>query len=124
MLVSSSTTPHRTAVSQHFYPVFENQDIAIEEQLELARHFGPLHKHATTAVPAKAGLDEVHGKLSHGEPNDHQLSVLYYIVVYGNGRTPADFSASTRLDLYHSDVTYEVTNVVMFVPSILTASLS
>lgn len=42
--------------------VFENQDINIQEQLELARHFGPLHRHATTGHPE--GLDEVHGTLS------------------------------------------------------------
>ena len=34
-----------------------------DEQLELARHFGPLHKHATTPVPREPGLEEVHGKL-------------------------------------------------------------
>jgi len=76
-------------IAERSVVVFENQDINIEEQLELARHFGPLHRHATTAVPVKAGLDEVH-------------------VVYSNGRTPADFTGTTRLELYHSDVTYEL----------------
>ena len=41
--------------------VFKNQDINIHEQLDLARHWGPLHKHATTPVPKEPGLDEVHG---------------------------------------------------------------
>lgn len=44
--------------------MFENQDISVEEQLELARYFGPLHKHATTGVPTQPGLEEVHGKSS------------------------------------------------------------
>lgn len=43
----------------HFL-VFRDQEINIHEQLELARHFGPLHKHATTPIP-RNGLDEVHG---------------------------------------------------------------
>jgi hypothetical protein len=41
--------------------VFKNQDINIHEQLDLGRHWGPLHKHATTPVPKEPGLDEVHG---------------------------------------------------------------
>ena len=44
--------------------VFRNQDINIHEQLDLARHWGPLHKHATTPIP-KNGLEEVHGQISH-----------------------------------------------------------
>ncbi|EED79845.1 predicted protein [Postia placenta Mad-698-R] len=39
---------------------FRDQEINIHEQLELARHFGPLHKHATTGVPREPGLEEVH----------------------------------------------------------------
>lgn len=41
--------------------VFHDQPISIEEQLELGRHFGPLHKHATTGMPTQPGLEEVHG---------------------------------------------------------------
>ena len=41
--------------------VFRDQEINIQEQLELARHFGPLHKHATTPIPKEPGLEEVHG---------------------------------------------------------------
>jgi hypothetical protein len=43
-------------------PVFRNQPLDIHEQLELARYFGPLHKHATTPVPREPGLQEVHGQ--------------------------------------------------------------
>jgi len=43
------------------FVVFRDQDINIHEQLDLARHFGPLHKHATTPIP-RNGLEEVHGK--------------------------------------------------------------
>ena len=32
------------------------------ERLNLARYWGPLHKHATTPIPKEPGLDEVHGK--------------------------------------------------------------
>lgn len=44
--------------------VFRDQEIDIHQQLDLARHFGPLHKHATTAIP-RNGLEEVHGKNEH-----------------------------------------------------------
>lgn len=43
--------------------VFRDQEINIYQQLDLARHFGPLHKHATTPIP-KNGLEEVHGELT------------------------------------------------------------
>ncbi|KZT35795.1 TauD-domain-containing protein [Sistotremastrum suecicum HHB10207 ss-3] len=68
---------------------FRDQAINIHEQLELGRHFGPLHKHATTPVPKEPGLQEVH-------------------VVYTDGTKRPDSSAYTRSDLWHSDVTYEV----------------
>jgi sulfonate dioxygenase len=64
LLASTQPISHAATTNQHLIPVFENQDITIEEQLALARHFGPLHKHATTGVPAEGNLDEVHGKLS------------------------------------------------------------
>lgn len=40
--------------------VFRDQEIDIYEQLNLASHFGPLHRHATTPIP-RVGLEEVHG---------------------------------------------------------------
>jgi alpha-ketoglutarate-dependent taurine dioxygenase len=42
--------------------VFRDQELSIHEQLDIARHFGPLHKHATTPVPREPGLEEVHGE--------------------------------------------------------------
>lgn len=41
--------------------VFRDQPLDIHEQLNLGRHFGPLHKHATTGEPREGGLDEVLG---------------------------------------------------------------
>ncbi|KAJ5184139.1 hypothetical protein N7492_001755 [Penicillium capsulatum] len=61
----------------------------IESQRALGRHFGTLHKHATTSVPRKKGLEDVH-------------------VVYtgdNSGDNRALFSPSF---LWHSDVTYEI----------------
>ncbi|KAG2739912.1 hypothetical protein P692DRAFT_20642209, partial [Suillus brevipes Sb2] len=40
--------------------VFRDQELSVHEQLDIARHFGPLHKHATTLVPREPGLEEVH----------------------------------------------------------------
>lgn len=44
--------------------VVRDQDISIRELLDLHRHYGPLHKHATTGVPREPGLEEVHGTVS------------------------------------------------------------
>ncbi|EMD33899.1 hypothetical protein CERSUDRAFT_159178 [Gelatoporia subvermispora B] len=68
---------------------FRDQEINIHEQLELGRHFGPLHKHATTPVPREPGLEEVH-------------------VVYTDGKRRPDTSAFSKLELWHSDVSYEL----------------
>jgi len=68
---------------------FRDQDISIRELLDLHRHFGPLHKHATTGVPREPGLEEVH-------------------VVYNDASRRPDPSAFAKIDLWHSDVTYEI----------------
>ncbi|KAJ3778098.1 alpha-ketoglutarate-dependent sulfonate dioxygenase [Lentinula raphanica] len=67
---------------------FRDQEINIHEQLDLARHFGPLHKHATTPIP-KAGIEEVH-------------------VVYNDHSRRPDPASFSKLELWHSDVTYEI----------------
>lgn len=68
---------------------FRNQDISIHEQLDLARHFGPLHKHATTPIPKEPGLEEVH-------------------VVYNDASRRPDASSFSKIELWHSDVSYEL----------------
>ncbi|KAF8905061.1 alpha-ketoglutarate-dependent sulfonate dioxygenase [Gymnopilus junonius] len=67
---------------------FRDQEINIHEQLELARHFGPLHKHATTPIP-RIGLEEVH-------------------VVYNDASRRPDPTAFSKLELWHTDVSYEL----------------
>ena len=54
--------------------VFRNQNINIHEQLELARYWGPLHKHATTPIPKEPGLEEVHGSFVRFHPPSSSLS--------------------------------------------------
>ncbi|TFY74096.1 hypothetical protein EWM64_g9916, partial [Hericium alpestre] len=68
---------------------FRDQELNIHEQLDLARHYGPLHKHATTPVPKQPGLEEVH-------------------VVYNDASRRPDTSAFSKLELWHSDVSYEL----------------
>ncbi|KAI0303659.1 hypothetical protein B0F90DRAFT_1667081 [Multifurca ochricompacta] len=68
---------------------FRNQDINIHEQLDLARYWGPLHKHATTPIPKERGLEEVH-------------------VVYNDSSRRPDTTAFSKLELWHSDVSYEL----------------
>ncbi|KAE9405218.1 TauD-domain-containing protein [Gymnopus androsaceus JB14] len=58
-----------------------------KNNLTLPVIFGPLHKHATTPIP-KVGIEEVH-------------------VVYNDGSRRPDPSSFSKLELWHSDVTYE-----------------
>ncbi|KAG2109089.1 hypothetical protein BD769DRAFT_1630488 [Suillus cothurnatus] len=68
---------------------FRDQELNIHEQLDIARHFGPLHKHATTPIPREPGLEEVH-------------------IVYNDAARRPDSSAFSKIELWHSDVTYEI----------------
>ncbi|KAJ7455314.1 hypothetical protein B0H11DRAFT_2067619 [Mycena galericulata] len=67
---------------------FRDQEIDIHGQLDLARHFGPLHKHATTPIP-RVGLEHVH-------------------VVYNDASRRPDPSTFSKLELWHTDVSYEI----------------
>ncbi|KAJ9292751.1 hypothetical protein DTO271G3_8450 [Paecilomyces variotii] len=64
-------------------------DLDIDAQRELGRYFGSLHKHATTAVPRKKGLEDVH-------------------VVYTGDNSLDQRALFTPSFLWHTDVTYEV----------------
>jgi len=68
---------------------FRDQEINIHEQLELGRYWGPLHKHATTPIPKEPGLEEVH-------------------VVYNDASRRPDPTSFSKLELWHSDVSYEL----------------
>ncbi|KAL8807959.1 MAG: hypothetical protein Q9182_000425 [Xanthomendoza sp. 2 TL-2023] len=69
---------------------FRNQtDLDIDAQRQLGAYFGKLHKHATTAVPRRAGLEDVHVVFTNGDAKDQR----------------AVFSPTF---LWHSDVTYEI----------------
>ncbi|KAF9466633.1 hypothetical protein BDZ94DRAFT_1280888 [Collybia nuda] len=67
---------------------FRDQGIDIYQQLDLARYFGPLHKHATTPIP-RNGLEEVH-------------------VVFNDSSRRPDPAAFSKIELWHSDVSYEL----------------
>ncbi|PWN43443.1 TauD-domain-containing protein [Ceraceosorus guamensis] len=73
----------------------DQEDWTIEQQLEFGRYYGKLHKHATTGVPARGDLDEVHVVYSH--PDDNKSEKVY----------SGPLSHSTER-LWHSDVTYEL----------------
>ncbi|KAF2129610.1 TauD-domain-containing protein [Dothidotthia symphoricarpi CBS 119687] len=69
---------------------FRNQkNFGIEEQRRLGQYFGELHQHATTAVPRREGLEDVH-------------------VVYTGENSPDLRALFTPTFLWHSDVTYEL----------------
>lgn len=67
---------------------FRNQtDLDVDAQRELGAYFGKLHKHATTAVPRRAGLEDVH-------------------VVYTDDNLKDQRAVFSPTFLWHSDVRY------------------
>ncbi|KAL9000127.1 MAG: hypothetical protein Q9169_001202 [Polycauliona sp. 2 TL-2023] len=64
-------------------------DLDIGAQRQLGAYFGKLHKHATTSIPRRAGLEDVHVVFTDSTAKDQR----------------AVFSPNF---LWHSDVTYEV----------------
>lgn len=65
---------------------FRNQDdLDIDAQRDLVRYFGTLHKHATTSVPQRPGLEDVH-------------------VVYTDEKSKDQRANFTPTFLWHSDV--------------------
>lgn len=69
---------------------FRNQkNLTIDRQRELGAYFGTLHKHATTAVPKRGDLDDVH-------------------VVYTDEKSKDQRAMFAPTFLWHSDVTYEI----------------
>ncbi|KAF2428973.1 TauD-domain-containing protein [Tothia fuscella] len=69
---------------------FRNQtDLDIDAQKELVSYFGKLHRHATTSVPKREGLEDVH-------------------VIYTGENSKEMRAVFTPTFLWHSDVTYEV----------------
>jgi taurine dioxygenase len=69
---------------------FRNQkNFDINAQRQLGSYLGKLHKHATTSVPRKPGLEDVH-------------------VVYTGDNSGDNRALFTPSFLWHSDVTYEI----------------
>jgi len=69
---------------------FRNQkNFDINAQRQLGAYYGSLHKHATTAVPKRGDLDDVH-------------------VVYTDEKSKDQRAMFTPTFLWHSDVTYEL----------------
>jgi taurine dioxygenase len=69
---------------------FRNQrNFSIDAQRKLAAYYGTLHAHATTAVPKRGDLDDVH-------------------VVYTDEKSKDQRAMFTPTFLWHSDVTYEL----------------
>ncbi|KAG4433565.1 hypothetical protein IFR05_010961 [Cadophora sp. M221] len=65
------------------------KNLTIEAQRELGAYFGTLHKHATTSVPKRGDLDDVH-------------------VVYTDEKSKDQRAMFAPSFLWHSDVTYEI----------------
>ena len=63
----------------------DQTDLDIDAQRELGQYFGKLHKHATTSVPSRPGLEDVH-------------------VVYTDEKSKDQRSKFTPTFLWHSDV--------------------
>ena len=63
----------------------DQTDLDIDSQRELGQYFGKLHKHATTSVPRRPGLEDVH-------------------VVYTDEKSKDQRAKFTPTFLWHSDV--------------------
>ncbi|KAF1964470.1 alpha-ketoglutarate-dependent taurine dioxygenase [Bimuria novae-zelandiae CBS 107.79] len=66
----------------------DQKNFGIDEQRALGKYFGELHSHATTAMPRREGLEDVH-------------------VVFTGEDSPDLRAMFTPTFLWHSDVTYE-----------------
>ena len=66
----------------------DQKDFGIDEQRELGQYFGTLHRHATTSVPRRAGLEDVH-------------------VVYTDEKSRDQRAFFTPTFLWHSDVSWD-----------------
>ena len=52
---------------------FRNQtDLDIDAQRELGKYYGTLHKHGTTAVPRRPGLEDIHVVFTDGNSKDQR----------------------------------------------------
>ena len=67
----------------------DQKNLTIDAQRELGAYFGSLHKHATTCVPKRGDLDDVH-------------------VVYTDENSKDQRALFAPSFLWHADVTYEV----------------
>ena len=65
----------------------DQKNFGIDEQRELGKYFGELHKHATTGVPKRPGLEDVH-------------------VIFTGENSPDLRALFTPTFLWHSDVSY------------------
>lgn len=74
----------------------DQDDFDIEAQRKLGRYFGTLHKHATTAVPRRPGLEDVH-------------------VVFTDEKSKDQRAMFTPTFLWHSDVSIAIEFWQMFI---------
>lgn len=63
----------------------DQKDFSIDDQRKLGQYFGTLHKHATTSIPRRPGLEDVH-------------------VVYTDEKSKEQRAFFTPTFLWHSDV--------------------
>ncbi|KAG2744689.1 Clavaminate synthase-like protein [Suillus brevipes Sb2] len=67
--------------------VVRDQELSVHEQLDIVRHFGLLHKHATTLVPREPGLT---------------------VIIYSDTAQYPGASAFSKIEFWYSDVMYEI----------------
>jgi alpha-ketoglutarate-dependent taurine dioxygenase len=96
-------------VADSLLAVFRKQHtLSIEQQRDLGAYFGPLHRHATYAVPKRGDLDDVVGESNCSTTFSSSQLTKFILVVYSDKNSRPDLYAFSRAELFHSDVTYEV----------------
>lgn len=72
----------------------DQDDFDIEQQRELGRYFGTLHRHATTSTPREPGLEDVHVIYTDGNSKDQRAMFTPTFLWHSDVRAPARSPAS------------------------------
>lgn len=82
-------------------------DLDIDAQRELGAYFGQLHKHATTSVPRREGLEDVHVIFTEGAKDLRSLFTPTFLW-HSDVRTQCSYPSLLSHMTNASQVTYEV----------------
>ena len=88
----------------------QQDDFTIEHQRQLGQYFGTLHKHATTAIPRRPGLEDVHVVFTDGDSKDQRALFTPTFLWHSDVSNPFDRAPWFGLSYCRNrwQVTYEM----------------